>query len=94
MTDQSKFYRCLNESSEGVGLYYFEVKAGMTTRAIDSIGGRLWWSSPNGSKSEKYEFTDQPEFSNSDADTLPEELGLSEISASEFETLWHNAHVD
>jgi len=94
MTDQGKFYRCLSESSEGVGLYYFEVRAGMTTRAIDSIGGQLWWSSPNGSKSEKYEFTDQPEFSNLDADALLEELRLVEISASKFETLWHKAHID
>ena len=94
MTEQRKFYRCLSESGEGVGLYYFEVRAGMTTRAIDSIGGQLWWSSPNDSKSEKYEFTDQPEFSSSDDDALPEELGLVEIGASEFEILWHKAHVD
>lgn len=94
MTDRAKFYRCLNESHEGVGLYYFEIIAGMTTRAIDSFGGRLWWSSPNGSKSEKYQFTDQPEFSSSDAKALLAESELVEISASEFENLWHAAHGD
>ncbi|MDP9877283.1 hypothetical protein J2W25_000854 [Variovorax boronicumulans] len=94
MTDQAKFYRCLSESCEGIGLYYFEVVAGMTTRAIESIGGQLWWSSPSGSKSEKHEFTDQPEFSSSDAEALADEFGLVEISASEFGNLWRDAHAD
>lgn len=94
MTDRAKFYRCLSESHEGTGLYYFEVVAGMTTRSVDCIGGQLWWSLPGGSKSEKHEFTDQPEFSSSDAEALADEVGLVEISASEFDKLWHDAHVD
>jgi hypothetical protein len=90
MKSVSKYFRTYTESHEGEeGFFYAHVEGGMITRMINVFGDRLLWASPTACKDELYDFTDQPEWS--DTDSLRTEQGDIEISESEFEELWSRA---
>lgn len=67
----AKFYRTYNESHEGkIGYFYCEVINQSITRMINSFGTNLYWSTPTACHCETYDFTDQPEFLDSEIPLL------------------------
>lgn len=89
----AKYYRIYNEDFEGnVGHYCCEVEASLIVRQIIETEKGLYWSTLCGYKDERYDFTDQPEFPESEIPKLKAELELKELTKTEFEILWKKAH--
>ncbi|MCU0439200.1 MAG: hypothetical protein MUC49_14980 [Raineya sp.] len=88
----TKYYRTYNESHYGdVGYYYCEVHNQTITRQIVSFENHLYWATPSNCNNDEYDFTDQPDFLDSDLSQLKEHNQLIELTKEEFEGIWEKA---
>lgn len=86
-----KYAKLYSEALDGrIGKWYFEVTDDVVTRQVDVFGTDFYWSDPTGFNKEGYEFTDQPEWDESETSDLDE---YEEISEKEFEEVWRAAKL-
>ena len=88
----SKYYKFYAEGLNGEeGHYYCEVTNEEIVRQIFSFGAELYWATPEDENDERYFFTDQPEFLESDLPIREVARDFKSLTESEFLCVWNAA---
>ncbi|MEZ6128791.1 MAG: hypothetical protein R3C59_08925 [Planctomycetaceae bacterium] len=84
----AKYFKLHSDTSDGEGVFYYEVKGGEIVRQVCVVHGELYWADENEEADEDYGFPDQPQFVEAE---IPDYAGLEVVTGREFEALWGRA---